>query len=526
MAVRATRRAGLPKPRVDDQSLRIALDNIIERLEVLDGIRGDNLDRAVTFRDLDAGNFTVKIGGSGSYEIVDVPPAGGGGTPVPGIGPADPPTDLQVNSVFLALMISWVNPAFNLQHVEVYRSETDNLSTRQLIGTATGSPFMDYVGEDKTFYYWVRSVGTDGTYSAFHPTGPGGVEGKTSIDPGKIDINPNFFKLKTPEAGEELPFLIDADGNIGIAGNLIVKDSILATSIEANSITSRELFGDTVMGNYAKLGTVESGLFKTGPTAVNSFRVEIQDQVGTPWPIWYGSGAKGTNNGLFYVDRSGNVVIKGLMSAGMINQTLFAPSGPSYDQFKIATQYRSSPNTFSGGLYTGKKAHLFPLKTVHYGPDRVFMPYPIAGSATFSIGGTEFLGPLHSSSTEYGRLGQYANMFHFTISLNVRRENGGSQPTTYRVQLRYAYDGTWRTSLNSAHNFYFTLYQQGTTSATFHGVFRTRTSAFSTFDCGCMVSISSGYRTDPGTDIDMATWSVFTPNFGTTSDSSSLPLLS
>ena len=56
MAVRPTRKAGIPKVRHQELSLQRTLDAIIERLEVIDGLRGDSLDRAVTFRDLtDAG---------------------------------------------------------------------------------------------------------------------------------------------------------------------------------------------------------------------------------------------------------------------------------------------------------------------------------------------------------------------------------------------------------------------------------------------------------------------------------------
>ena len=78
MAERKTRKVGLAKPRLlqnPDPELRRTLDGIIERLEVLDGLRGDALDRAVTYRDLkDTSGFGIGgFSGSGVPIIGDTP---------------------------------------------------------------------------------------------------------------------------------------------------------------------------------------------------------------------------------------------------------------------------------------------------------------------------------------------------------------------------------------------------------------------------------------------------------------------
>jgi hypothetical protein len=62
-----------------------------------------------------------------------------------------------------------------------------------MIGTTVSPQFIDYVGASASFYYWVRSVGTDGTYSAFNDTA--GTLGTTGVDPGEIILDPDNFKL-------------------------------------------------------------------------------------------------------------------------------------------------------------------------------------------------------------------------------------------------------------------------------------------------------------------------------------------
>jgi hypothetical protein len=191
MATRRTRKAGLIKPRIEDPQLRLAVDAIIERLEVLDGLRGDNLDKAVTWRDLDESGFTVENLGAGGNPIVTNTPGPGDGTPSPDTtGPAAPPANLRATETWLALLLNWDNPPVNLQFVEVWRNTVDDLSTAVRIGTSRTSMYVDYVGAEASFYYWVRSVGTDGSYSAFNDTA--GTLGTTGVDPSQWEDNANF----------------------------------------------------------------------------------------------------------------------------------------------------------------------------------------------------------------------------------------------------------------------------------------------------------------------------------------------
>lgn len=415
MAQRPTRKTGIQKPRLQDQNLQRVLDAIIERLEVIDGLRGDALDQAVTYRALQDSGFDIAgtrlVGGGVGTPVVTPPATGDGPTP----GPTTPPTALAVNETYLALLISWTSPPFNLQHIEVWRSAEDNLSTAVMIGTTVSTRFMDYVGAEQSYYYWARAVATDGTKSAYNATA--GTLGQTGIDPGNLSIDPRFFAL-FDGTGTELPFLTDGAGTIGIDGDLIVDGTIRALSLIAASIGAREINAEEINAVLATFDTVLASVFATGEAP--SYRVELENIPGTAYPLWYGSGAKGPTTGRFFMDLLGNVYIKGLLDAGMIKQSFFAPATTDNNSFRVACEY---PANYSGGEYTGKAAHLSPTlgttqATAYVLHSRTYDPtYPGFRLTPYTSPTVTFYGPASTSNVQYGRLGTNSELL--TISLNV-----------------------------------------------------------------------------------------------------------
>jgi len=150
-----------------------------------------------------------------------------------------------------------------------------------------------------------------------------------------------------------------------------------------------------------------------------SYRVEVQDAAATAWPIWYGSGAKSAGTGRFYVDLFGNVVVKGLLDAGMIKQSFFAPASTNYNSFRIACDY---PSNYSGGVYSGKAAHLSPVLYANDQPNVVVQGEPFVG---LPIGGyfsapVTFIGPTNTAvTTQYGRLGTNSEMITLDIAVSA-----------------------------------------------------------------------------------------------------------
>jgi len=453
MGQRPTRRAGIAKYRGSDPQTQIMLDAIVERIEVLDGIRGDSLDKAVTYRDLGDSGFTVVPGAGGTQQITNTPGSGtSGGVEIPGVGVAAAPENLAAAETFLALLLTWTNPSFNLQHIEVWRSATNNLSTALLLGTTVAPQFADYVGANATYYYWVRSVGTDGTYSAYNDTE--GTEGTTGIDPSFISIPGGGFEIQDPGVGPDItPFIVGTVGGetaVGLSGQFIVDGTIRAESIIANSIGADRIAAMQLSAISGDMGVLRAGRITTGtdgtPPAYDNqsaFRVELESQASTEYPLWYGSDAKGATTGLFYVDKNGRVVVRGVLDSSIIRQSLFMPSG-DLDSFRIATEYVDDGNP--GANYTGKQAHLFPMKAGSV-TDQSLQGYrisPMPANPGFWVGKTlQFVSPEESSSTTYGRLGTYSEMFMIQMAAGGERGPGaGSTNVSSKLEvvLQYQYD--------------------------------------------------------------------------------------
>ncbi len=515
MGERPTRRTGLVKTRFKDPQLQKMFDAITERIEVLDGIRGDSLDKAVTYRDLQNSGFTVVPAPGGGSQIINTPGAGDG-TDAPGTGPAGPPSNLVATETFLALLLSWDNTAFNIQHIEIWRGTVDNLSLAVKIATTIAPLFVDYVGSNATYYYWVRSVGTDGTFSAYNDTD--GTLGTTGIDPSALLTDSDVFIIADPnDAGVTVaPFIvgtINGVAAVGLEGSFIVDGTIRALSIIANSIGADRMAVNQLSALTADMGTLTAGKIETAPFP--AFRVEIEDAAGTIYPLWYGRDAKG-EGGRFFVRDDGTVVVRGLLDAGMIAQSFFAPADGN-DSFRIATQY-PDPGTYVGGEYIGKKAHLFPEFSVNETPNfsliKDTLPFFHYPSQVI-----QFVGPEESSNIEYGRLGTNSEMISIKITVNAKRDPAVSGDSSIRVTLQYQYDDTVDFFDNPTYlsAFYFDLATNLTPSATYSQIFVTRETDFDWINFRLYIQTwPNGLSDNIATSIlDRLSFTCSTPNFGT-----------
>jgi predicted phage tail protein len=256
------------------------MDGLIERVEVLDGLRGDILDKAVTWRDLDESGFTIQNLGSGGSPQVTNTPGPGDGTATPVEGPASPPTSLSATDVWLAILLEWSVSGQNLQFVEVWRNTVDDLSTAVRLGTSRTSFYTDYVGAEASFYYWVRAVGTDGTYTAYYDPDPDtaiieGVLGTTGVDPSDWEDNLNISAdnldallasridlIDTPTTG-----LVD---RMSVAEGDIVAIDNRTTTLESTTGTLQT----DVSGNTALIGA-NATLISNQSTLITDLRSDL-----------------------------------------------------------------------------------------------------------------------------------------------------------------------------------------------------------------------------------------------------------
>ncbi len=528
MGERPTRRAGLVKTRFQDPQLQKMFDGIIERLEILDGVRGDSLDRAVTYRDLKDSGFTIISGAGGSSQIVNTP-GPGDGTDAPGVGPAGPPSNLVVTETFLAVLLTWDNTNINVQHIEIWRGTfadgEDGLSLAVKIATTIAPLYVDYVGSNASYYYWVRTVATDGTFSAYNDTT--GTLGTTGINPSDLLVEGSAFIIA--DGAEEInPFLtgtINGVPAVGFQGEFVLDGTFRAVSIHASGIGAEYIVAANLAALAIQTGTLRVNRLTTGSdgtapdyTDQTSFRLELEDVNGSLYPLWYGSGAKG-EAGRFFVRNDGTVVVKGLLKAGMIAQSFFAPAGND-NAFRIATQYNETPGNpfYVGGEYIGKKAHLFPEFSVNETPNfslirdtAPFFHYPSRV--------IQFVGPESPTNIEYGRLGTNSEMISIKITVNAKRDPLASGDSSIRVTLQYQYDDTVDLFGNPTYlgAFYFDLATNLTPSATYSQIFVTRETAFDWINLRLYVQAwpNGTFDTNATSILDRLSFTCSTPNFGT-----------
>lgn len=230
-----------------------------ETLEVRVGRRGEALDAGVTFRDLTTlgvleESDSVSPGRSGlsapvsvNVPIGDIPalydPAADLTTP-----PA--PVDLKASAVFDTVYLSWSQPKFlNQSFWEVWKSFTNDLSSAVLAGTSSSQFFVDIAGDNRTLYYWVRTVSAAGIKSAWNSSF--GTEVKTGIDPAKIIPVLEGQILESSLSKELASRIVDSGDQIRANVKRITKevnDRIAAVSAEASARAADLLAEATARG--------------------------------------------------------------------------------------------------------------------------------------------------------------------------------------------------------------------------------------------------------------------------------------
>lgn len=149
-----------------------------ENVELLTGQRGDKLDKAVTFRELNAlGLATLRPGAGGIY----VPGKNPDLFPVGVYDKPHAPVNVQASGAFHTVLVDWNGPTYRgHSHAEVWRAETDSLPAATLVGTTIANMFSDAIGKGAKFYYWVRFVNGKDDHGPFH--GEHGAAAETSRD--------------------------------------------------------------------------------------------------------------------------------------------------------------------------------------------------------------------------------------------------------------------------------------------------------------------------------------------------------
>lgn len=157
-------------PKHTDPLLVEKINAMAEALDIRLGRRGDELDRAVTLRELIDSGLATKL------RDTKFDP----NSPRPGFAPAvtfedrtipPQPTGVSATGGYSIIQVYWDFPLYgNHSQTEIWRNAANVIGDAVLVGTSGGRSFIDPVGESADYYYWVRHVSNSGIPGPFHAT--------------------------------------------------------------------------------------------------------------------------------------------------------------------------------------------------------------------------------------------------------------------------------------------------------------------------------------------------------------------
>jgi len=219
----------IPVYRSSDPALNKVMDAYKQIIETQMGIRGNPGDKVLTVKDLqDAGVIDVSKTNAISQSPMTV-------VPVIELQVLKP-SDLVVNGAMATNILSWTNPTKNFSFTQIWAADVDDISLASVVATTEDVIYPHVIGTNQTRYYWLRSVSTTGTPSAFNASA--GTPGTTG------------FVLSSDLASAAVTAAKIADFSIDLGGTKI--SGLLADS-NLNVIND-----DTVIG---------TGLIKTAKIA-------------------------------------------------------------------------------------------------------------------------------------------------------------------------------------------------------------------------------------------------------------------
>jgi len=148
--------------------------------ETLIGAKGNGLEKAVTFRDLENLELvSIRRSLDGRNFIFDpIDPGTGGDDDV--VTPTQP-TNFQAIGGFTSILLTWDYPTYpGHSFTEIWRAETNVLGEAALLVGTNSLNYSDIPGNNFSGYYWIRHVNVNNTPGPFNDTA--GTLGETAED--------------------------------------------------------------------------------------------------------------------------------------------------------------------------------------------------------------------------------------------------------------------------------------------------------------------------------------------------------
>jgi|GEM_PF-4806357 len=253
-----------------DAQTRRAIESIAEIVEVFQGSRGNKLDRAVTFRDLQQGEGVKVV-----QQLVQSTINDGPGLPIPpGV------TGLAIDVGLEYALLRWDQPSQTANHALsiIYRVETDasgNINGTPAaftdateVGVTPAPQYSDLVTPGATYVYWVRHLGQDGRL------GPISSTTGTLVT---IDYNPSRLLEELTEQITKDKFVQALQAEIDLIASHESQISTLntTTSNQASSITQlQSSVYDPNTGLIDKVAAAELSI-STNTSDINNITSEL-----------------------------------------------------------------------------------------------------------------------------------------------------------------------------------------------------------------------------------------------------------
>lgn len=229
-------RANLAVPAGWSQQDRRFGESLKQNLDVLQGQRGDKLDRAVTFRDLLDSGIVVLASGVTNFDGNSTSVTLTNAVPNLDIPPA--PTSLAANGAFQNIILSWDLQLYGgHSHVEVWRHTSDSISSATLAAQVSGftGTYADPVGSGSTFYYWVRAVNQNDIVGPYNASA--GTIGQTAPDVTHL-LNTLSTAITESELAQNLESRIDLIDAAATVTNSVAYRVAQEASARATAITA------------------------------------------------------------------------------------------------------------------------------------------------------------------------------------------------------------------------------------------------------------------------------------------------
>ena len=254
-------------PNVDPALARF-LQAVRETMLVREGQKGNDLDAAVTFRDLVNAGIAVSSAYTPNPKTTSVVNAAA----VTNSTPPPDPTNATASPSVSSIMVTWTlpNDRTNLAYIKIWRSADNNYSNAQIVGTGAGNIYVDYsVVEGQPYHYWLQAVSPSNVLGALVDAG----EATPSTDPtgaltqlksyGVEGLPYYYVPTDTVINGVTIAkgtYLWNAVIGTASIGTAQIKDAAITSakidSITANKITFNQAAGQILSAAYIEGATI------------------------------------------------------------------------------------------------------------------------------------------------------------------------------------------------------------------------------------------------------------------------------